>query len=87
MDLAVLENFRNLHLTKEEEEGIAITTISRPELPEECTLSLFGKLLADRQQNQRTLKSTLKSAWKLGSNLRIVEVGNNIFQYKFSSMY
>ncbi|XP_065633850.1 uncharacterized protein LOC136069351 [Quercus suber] len=42
---------------------------------------------ADRQQNIRALKNTLRTAWKLGSDLRIVEVGNDILQFKFSSRY
>nr|POF23244.1 uncharacterized protein CFP56_27919 [Quercus suber] len=29
----------------------------------------------------------LRSAWKMGSEVRIVEVGNNIFQFKFNSKY
>ena len=52
---------------------------------EECALSLFGKLLTNRQQNQRALKNTLKAAWKMGSDLRIVDVGKNLFQFKFNS--
>lgn len=36
---------------------------------------------------QRALKNTLRSAWKMGLDMRIVEVGNNIFQFKFSSKY
>ena len=59
----------------------------KSELLEECALSLFGRLLADRNQNSRALKSTLRSAWKLGSDLRIVDVGKNIFQFKFNSKY
>ena len=31
-------------------------------------------------------KSTLWLAWKMGSDLRIVEVGQNILQFKFTSM-
>lgn len=57
------------------------------DLIEECDLNLFGKLLSDRQQNQRALKSTLRATWKTGSDLRIVDVGNNIYQFKFSSEY
>ncbi|KAL0008834.1 hypothetical protein SO802_010336 [Lithocarpus litseifolius] len=53
----------------------------------ECSLSLFGRLLSDRHQNQRALKNTLKATWKMGSDLRIVEVGNNILQFKFISRY
>ena len=50
---------------------------------EECALSLFGKLLSDRQQNQKALKSTLKTAWKMGSELRIVDVGKDILQFNY----
>uniref|UniRef100_A0A7N2LH35 DUF4283 domain-containing protein n=1 Tax=Quercus lobata TaxID=97700 RepID=A0A7N2LH35_QUELO len=50
-------------------------------------ISLFGKLFSDRQQNVRALKNTLKTAWELGFDLRIVEVGNDILQFKFSSRY
>uniref|UniRef100_A0A7N2QXN1 DUF4283 domain-containing protein n=1 Tax=Quercus lobata TaxID=97700 RepID=A0A7N2QXN1_QUELO len=67
--------------------NISISTTSKSELLEKCALSLFGRLLADRNQNLRALKSTLKSAWKLGSDLRIVDVGKNIFQFKFNSKY
>lgn len=49
--------------------------------------SLFGKLLSDKQQNQRALKSTLRSVWRMGPNLRIVEVGNDILQFKFNSKH
>ena len=70
-----------------EEEDISISKCNKPELIEECTLSLFGRLLSDRHQNMRALKSTLRAAWKMGSDVQIVEVGNNILQFKFSSMY
>ena len=48
----------------------------------------FGRrLLSDREQNQRALKSTLRLAWKTRSDLRIVDVGNDTYQFKFSSEY
>ena len=78
MEQEVLDCLQKLQLTKEEEDDIAITNVARSELIEECSLSLFGPLLTNRQQNQRAFKNTLKSAWKMGSDLRIVEVGNNI---------
>lgn len=62
MEQAILDGLQNLQLTKEEAEDIQITAHSKPELLEECSLSLFGKLLSDRQQNQHALKSTLRSA-------------------------
>ena len=79
MEQEVLNNFQKLQLTKEEENDIFIKNITRAELLEECSLSLFGRLLTNRQQNQRAFKNTLKTAWKMGSDLRIVEVGNNVF--------
>ena len=87
MEQEVVNSLQNLRLTKEEESEISITAHNRADLLEECSLSLFGKLLTDRQQNHRALKSTLKVAWKMGSELRIIEVGNNIFQFKFGSRF
>nr|POF10005.1 hypothetical protein CFP56_39953 [Quercus suber] len=87
MEYSVVEGLLNLRLTKEEEEEIAITTKSRVDLLEEYSLSLLGCLLTDRHQNQRALKNTLRSAWKMGSDLQMVEVGNNILQFKFNSKF
>ena len=56
MDQAVIEGLQYLQLTKEEEEeeeDISISTTSKSELLEECALSLFGRLLANRNQNLR----------------------------------
>lgn len=60
MDQNVIEGLQHLRLMKDEEVDIPITTMSRSNLLEECTLSLFGKLLSDRNQNLRAFKSTLK---------------------------
>ena len=87
MDQEVIDGLHHLQLTKEEEENSSISTTSKSELLEEFALSLFGRFLADQNQNLRALKSTLTSAWKLGSDLRIVDVGKNIFQFKFNSKY
>ena len=84
MDQVILDGLQNLQLTREEEEGIQLSNPCRVEWLEECHLSLFGKLLSDRKQNQRALKSTLRSAWRMGLDLRIVEVGNGILQFKFN---
>nr|POE99046.1 6-phosphogluconate dehydrogenase, decarboxylating 2, chloroplastic [Quercus suber] len=73
MEQAVLDGLQNLLLTKEEEECIQITNQGRVELLEDCFLSLSGKLLSSRLQNQQALKGTLRAAWKMGSDLRILE--------------
>ena len=87
MEQNIIESLQSLQLTKEEEEDISISSASIPKVVEECSLSLFGRLLSDRKQNLRALKSTLRSVWKMGSGLRIIEVGNNTLQFKFSSLY
>ena len=87
MDNTVVEGLSNLRLTKEEEEEIPIKSRCKSDLLEECLLSLFRRLLANRNQNLRALKNTLRMAWKMGSDLQIVDVGNGILQFKFSSKY
>lgn len=72
---------------KDKEMEIPVTTMNRSDLIEECALSLFGKLLSDRHQNQQASKTTLKAAWKMGSDPRIVDVGKDIFQFKFTLEY
>ena len=78
MDETVLNDLQKLKLTKEEGEEIYITSTTQSNILEECSLSLSGKLLSNCHQNSRALKDTLRMAWKLGSDLRIVDVGNDI---------
>lgn len=59
----------------------------RTELIEECALSLVRRLMQDRRQNQRELKILLQLAWKIGSDMRIVHVANDTYQFKFPSEY
>ena len=87
MDETALNDLQKLKLTKEKGEEICIISTNQSNLLEECSLSLFGKLLSDRHQNSRALKNTFRMAWKLGSDLRIVDVGNSILQFKFSSRF
>ena len=47
----------------------------------------MGKLLTEKKQNLRALKNILRTAWKIGQNLKIVEVGNDILQFKFANEY
>ena len=56
----------------------------RDRILEECSLSLLGRLLTNRSFNQRAAKTLLQSGWKMGSDVHIVDVGDGIFQSKFS---
>ena len=83
----MVEGLLNLQLTKEEEEEISIKSRCKSDLLEECSLSLFGHLLTDGNQNQRALKNTMRSTWKMGSDLQIMDMGNNVLRFKFGSEY
>ena len=50
-------------------------------------LSLIGKFLTCKPFNKRTVKNTLRRAWRLDDKLRIMEVGPNLFQFKFQSEF
>ena len=47
-------------------------------------MNLLGKFHTTRPFNQRAAKTYLRSAWKLGQDLKIVEVGDGLFQFKFA---
>ena len=50
----------------------------------ECSLSLLGRFLTTRAFNLRAAKSMLQSVWRMGSDLRIVDIGDDLFQFKFT---
>ena len=76
-----------MQLTEEEELQISISEEGRAQVIEECSQILIGKNLTDRKQNLRALKYTLRISWKIGQDLKIVEVGNDILQFKFANEY
>ena len=79
--------FQNVRLTNEEEDNIIVTSVNRAALLEECEYSLLGRFLAKKPPNLRAAKTTLRSAWRMGDDLRIVEVGNGLLQFKFANEF
>ena len=73
----------SITLTKEEGEVIKVGVSQRERMLEECSLSLLGRFLTTRAFNQRAAKDLLRFVWRLGSDLRIVDVGDDLFQFKF----
>ena len=51
---------------------------------EECSLNLLGRFLTNRSFNQRATKALLHFVRKMGLDVRIVDVGDSLFQFKFS---
>ena len=74
----VADGLGNMKLTSDE--GIF-------EVLESCSLSLIGKFLTCKLFNKRAAKNTLRRAWGLENSLQIIEVGPNLFQFKFLSEF
>ncbi|XP_030948588.1 uncharacterized protein LOC115972436 [Quercus lobata] len=85
MDGNFIERLQRINLTEEEEEEVCqVRATQRKEILEECSLSLIGHFLTTRQYNQRAAKAMLRTILKMGSNLRIIDVVDGLFQFKFS---
>nr|XP_023875931.1 uncharacterized protein At4g02000-like [Quercus suber]POE81797.1 uncharacterized protein CFP56_57760 [Quercus suber] len=84
MDSDFLERIQNISLTPKEDEPITIRAARREAILEECSLSLIGKFMTTRPFNVRAAKNLLRTVWKMGSDLKIVDVGEGLFQFRFS---
>ena len=76
-----------MKLTTEEEEVIAVPDEGRKDEIESCTQSLVGKFLTCKPFNKRAAQNTLKKAWGLEEGVQILEVGSNLFQFKFNTEF
>ncbi|KAL0000880.1 hypothetical protein SO802_014661 [Lithocarpus litseifolius] len=76
-----------MKLTIEEEEIIPISDEGRLDAIESCNLSLMGKNLTCKLFNRKAAKNTIRRAWGLNESLQILEVGLNLFQFKFQSEF
>ena len=71
-----IERVQNITLSEEEGEVIKVGGTHRGKVLEECSLSLLRRFLTTRSYNQSAVKSLIRSVWKMGSDLRIVDVGD-----------
>ena len=79
------DSLDKMKLTTEEEETIAISDEGRKEAIESCNLSLIGKLRTCKSYNKLAAKNTIRRAWGLNESMQILEVGPNLFKFKFQS--
>ena len=84
MDTEVIDHLQQINLTSEEGEIITVRPGQRVQTLEEFSLSLLGKFLAPRLLNLRAAKNLLRSVWKMGLDLKIIEVGDGLLQFKFA---
>ena len=87
MEDDVITGLGNIQLTTDEEEIIAISETGRLEAIESCCLSLIGNFLTCKPFNKRAEKTTIWRAWGMEEGLQILEIGPNLFQFKFRSEF
>ena len=61
-----------------------VRPLRRKEILEEYSLSLIGKFLTTKLINIRVAKNLLRSMWKMGEDLKMVELDDGLLQFKFS---
>ena len=83
----IIDSLENMKLTAEEEEVIEISDEGKLTEIESCNVSLIGKFLTCNAFNKRAAMNTLWRAWGMNTDLQIVEVGSNLFQFKFQSEF
>lgn len=84
MDSDFINKLQSITLTEEEGEVIMVRVSQRERMLEECSLSLLGRFLTTRAFNQRVAKDLLRFVWRMGSDLHIVDVGVDLFQFNFT---
>lgn len=82
----VISSLNKMRLTTAEED-IVISDEGRADDIESCILSLIGKFLTCKAYNKQAAKNTIRRAWGLEKDLQIVEVGENLFQFKFQTEF
>ena len=84
MEAEVLDRIQKMKLTMDEDEAMTIRSVKRDEILEEFSLSLVRRFLTSKQINLQAAKNVLRSMWKLGDDMKIIEVGEGLLQFKFS---
>ncbi|XP_075659009.1 uncharacterized protein LOC142628856 [Castanea sativa] len=82
-----IDSLENMKLTTDKEETIEISDEGRLMEIESRNLSLIGKFLTCKPFNKRAAKNTMRRAWGQNEGLQILNVGSNLFQFKFSSEF
>lgn len=69
---------------EEEEEEIVLSDAVVSKVVSSCLFSLVGRLLISKKFNKIAFKECLRKAWGMKEELRIVEVGENLFHFRFA---
>ena len=72
-------------MAAEEGEVIMVCAKNQEKTLEDCSLSLLGRFHMTKNINFGAAKNLLRSIWKMGKDMTIIEVGDGLFQFKFST--
>lgn len=84
MDADFIERIERIKLTSKEGEAILVRPTQWARTLEEYSNNIIGKFLTTRPINLRAAKNLLRAVWKMGNDLKITDVGEGLFQYKFA---
>ncbi|KAK9996497.1 hypothetical protein SO802_021183 [Lithocarpus litseifolius] len=84
MDSDFIDRLQKISLTEEDGEILEVRSTQREKILEKCSLTLLGCFLTTRPYNLRAAKAMLQTAWKLGSDVRIIDVEGGLLQFKFT---
>lgn len=72
-------------LKSENDEGIRLDQVDVKDAKEECERSLMGKVWGEKEANFSKIRNTFSLLWCNKGNLKVVELGQNFFQFIFSN--
>ena len=83
-DSNFIERLQRVSLMVEEDEVIMVESENHEKTLEDCSLNLLGRFHKTEHINFRAAKNLLRFIWKMGNDLKITNVRDMLFQFKFS---
>lgn len=81
----IVNRFQKFDPTADEEEGLFVEKKDFKISQEESERSLVGKIHRDKKVSYQGLKSTMTALWKTTQELKVRELGNQMYQFVFPS--
>lgn len=85
LSLAKTSDWRNVELSKEEEEANIVAEEEEVCEGEIFTLSLVGKLWTESPFNIRAFKQVTVQSWQLKNTVEVQELNKNLFLFRFAT--